>query len=103
MKPRVYYNHGDYLQNMKAKMQISRELTKREIIKHKTLSKEHYDRKGNIKHFEVGEKVLLRNESSAVGKNKKLNAKWLGPYEIICIDSDVNCTVLIKKESKSPL
>ena len=97
-KPKICYNYDDYVQNIKAKMQTTRNIARDEILKHKNLSKLYYDKKGNIKHFKVGDKVLLHNDSGTLGTNKKFNSKWLGPYEIVSIDSDVNCTILIKKK-----
>ena len=37
-------------------------------------------------------------KKSKLGTNKKLNSKWLGPYEIYLIDSDGNCTILAKNK-----
>ena len=79
-------------------MQISRELARDEILKHKISSKSFYDKNENIKHFKVGDMVLMHNDSSKIGTSKKFNCKWLGPYEIYSIDSNVNCTILVKNK-----
>jgi hypothetical protein len=41
-----------------------------------------YDRKTHAANFNVGEKVLLRNTATTVGENKKLAAKYTGPFII---------------------
>jgi len=35
--------------------------------------------------FEIGEQVLVRDESVRRGRSKKLEASYVGPYEIVGI------------------
>lgn len=96
--PEVIYNYDDYTNELKARMQHSHEIARKNLLSSKEKSKEYYDK--NIKQLKlkVGDKVLLRNEEKKAGKTKKLQSLYKGPYEVITIDSDVNCTIKINKK-----
>jgi hypothetical protein len=49
-------------------------------------SKRNYDRIVFVPNFEVGTKVLVKDESVRRGRSKKLEAAYVGPYEIIRIE-----------------
>ena len=40
----------------------------------------------NVPKFEIGEKVLVKDESVRRGRSKKLEAPYIGPYEIVRIE-----------------
>jgi hypothetical protein len=50
------------------------------------LNKRSYDRNVHIPKFEVGSMVLVRDESVRRGRSKKLEAAYVGPYEILRIE-----------------
>jgi len=52
-KPKICYNYDDYVQNIKAKLQTTRNIARDKILKHKNISKLYYDKKENIKDFKV--------------------------------------------------
>jgi hypothetical protein len=50
------------------------------------LEKNNYDRKVFVPKFETGNKVLVKAESVRRGRSKKLEAAYIGPYEIVRIE-----------------
>ena len=46
-------------------------------------NKEYYDKKTKLPNFKVGDKVFLKIGKVEIGKKKKLEPKWMGPYSII--------------------
>lgn len=51
----------------------------------------------NIK-FKIGDLVYVKNEISRPRHCKKLISNYSGPYKIISIDSNVNCTIIIRNK-----
>ncbi|CAC5360188.1 Transposon Tf2-12 polyprotein,Transposon Tf2-11 polyprotein,Transposon Tf2-1 polyprotein,Transposon Tf2-7 polyprotein [Mytilus coruscus] len=46
-------------------------------------SKTYYDKATKIPNFKVGDHVLLKQEKVQIGKKKKLEPKWTGPFSIL--------------------
>ena len=40
-------------------------------------------KKTKLPNFKVGDRVFLKVEKVEIGKKKKLEPKWMGPYSII--------------------
>jgi hypothetical protein len=91
--PKVNYTYDDFINNLKQKMQHSNQLAKENLLKCKNISKNNYDKNSYTRIFEIGDKVLLYDESVRRGRSKKLSALWIGPYTIIKKISDVNYTI----------
>jgi hypothetical protein len=96
--PQTFYNYHTYLLDQKSKLQHCHEAAINNPLSNKQKSKLYYDRNTNIQNFVVGDLVLLEDESSTIGKCKKLKPIYKGPYEIISVVSDVNCTILVNRK-----
>lgn len=96
--PIFKYTYDDYIDELTLKFQKSHQLAKENLIKSKLYNKTIYDKKSTQADFKVGDKVYLLNELSKPGQSKKLNPAYTGPYDIIEINSDVNCRLLIKNK-----
>lgn len=97
-QPQTFYNYEDYLLELKSKFQHCHEIARNNLLSSKHKSKLYYDRNTKIQHFSVGDLVLLENEGSMIGKCKKLQPIYTGPHEIISVDSEVNCTILVNRK-----
>jgi hypothetical protein len=98
--PQTFYNYDNYLLDLKSKLQHCHEAARNNLLSNKQKSKlySYYDRNTNIQNFAVGDLVLLEDESSTIGKGKKLQPIYKrSSYEIIPVDSDVNCTILVNR------
>lgn len=97
--PEFRYYYDDYLSDLKYKLQYCQNVAKENLVKGKEKSKSLYDKKAADINYNVGDKVLLFDEAAKQNKSKKLYARYTGPYEIISVDSDVNCTILVGKRT----
>mgnify|MGYP005984551561 FL=1 len=87
------YNYDDYLMDLKYKFQYSHHIARENIINKKAASKIIYDQNTVTHNFNIGDKVLLFDETPRRGRSKKLDPIWLGPYTIISKDTPVNYTI----------
>jgi hypothetical protein len=94
----TFYNYDNYLLDLKSKLQHCHEAARNNLLSNKQKSKLYYDRNTNTQNFAVRDLVRLEDESSTIGKCKKLTPIYKGPYEIISVDSDVNCTILVNRK-----
>jgi len=91
--PRPTYTYEDYANELKEKLRATQQVAKEHIRNEKMKAKGNYDRKTRETKFEVGEKVLLHDETFRRGRSKKLDSLWIGPYVITGKNSDVNYTI----------
>ncbi|KAL6264195.1 hypothetical protein P5V15_004276 [Pogonomyrmex californicus] len=71
------------------RLRATQKLAKEHIREAKQKAKNYADKNTNTKTFKVGDKVLL-HEAVRRERLKKLEAPWIGPYQIIEKTSDVN-------------
>lgn len=98
--PEVLYSYEEYYNELKSRMQHASEIARDTILKHKQTSKDYYDRNVNTIIIKVGDKVLLKNEANVKGKSKKLLPLYTGPYDVVEVNSDVNCTILKNRKKE---
>ena len=55
-------------------------------------SKEHYDKTSGEMKLQVGDKVLLFDETVWRSRSRKLSSQWIGPYEVVEVNK-VNATI----------
>jgi len=68
--PNIQYNYGDYLVELRGRLQSAHEVARRKLILSKERSKEHYDKNSEIFEIQTGQKVLLFNETVRRGRSK---------------------------------
>ena len=90
--PTPAYNYDDYVSELKGRMQTAHAIARDRLTESKTRSKEDYDRKVVQIALQVGDRVLLFDESVRRGRSRKLSAQWIGPYTVLAIDG-VNATI----------
>jgi hypothetical protein len=92
--PSPQYNYDDYVMELKSRLQTAHDVAKQKLITAKQKSKEYFDTKAKEIQIDIGDKVLLYDETVRRGRSKKLSSQWIGPYEVIEVDK-VNA--IIKK------
>lgn len=97
--PKPTYTYDDYAKELREKLRATNQVAKSKIKEDKQKAKEYYDKSSKLIKYKIGDKVLLHDETVRRGRSKKLDSKWIGPYEIIEKHSDVNYT--IKKGRKT--
>ena len=90
--PSIQYNYEDYLTELKGRLQTAHEVARQKLILHKEKSKEQYDKGTEPFKLEVGQQVLLYDETVRRGRSKKLSPQYIGPYEVLSVNG-VNATI----------
>jgi hypothetical protein len=84
--PSVFYAYDTYVKELEATLQSSYAMARRNLEISKVHNKRQYDQYVHVPKLEIGEKVLVKDESFRRGRSKKLEAPYVGPYEIIGIE-----------------
>jgi transposase InsO family protein len=81
-----FYAYDNYVKELEASLKNSYALARRNLETIKLDNKKSYDKRVFIPKFEVGGQVLVKDESVRRGRSKKLEAAYVGPYEITRIE-----------------
>lgn len=90
-QPGVCYNYDNYANEIRSRLQNSYQLARKNILQSKEKSKKYYDKGSREVNFQVGDLVLIRNETAT----NKFSPIWLGPYQVEKINSAENTTVKV--------
>lgn len=93
LSSKITYTLNDYVNEVKKRLRVTHQVARENIKEEREKSKRYYDRKTNPQKFQIGDKVLLHDETVRRGRSKKLDAVWIRPYEILMKNSDVNYTI----------
>jgi len=96
--PSPQYNHEDYVAELRGRLQTVHQQAHKKLIESKDKSKEYYDKRAKPTKLQVGDKVLLFDETVRRGRSRKLSAQWIGPYTITEMD-EVNATIVRGRKS----
>lgn len=95
------YTYDDFIDNLKFKLNKSREIARENLIENKSKSKATYDKKlGNPIQYQINDLIYLRNEQFKGGHSRKLTPKFNGPYKIVTVNSRTNVTIKIGKKKR---
>ena len=99
--PEFKYSYDDYVSELKLKLQKSHEIARQNLTTSKESNKIWYDKNTNTKphSYKIGDKVYITNDASKLGRSRKISSRYLGPYEIISVDSKTNVTIRINKKN----
>ena len=73
-------------------MQSAHEVARQKLIASKAKSKEYYDKGSETFEIQIGQKVLLFDETVRRGRSKKPSPQYIGPYEVLAVEG-VNVTI----------
>ena len=90
--PEPQYNYDSYVSELKGRLQTSHQQARENLIMSKGKSKERYDETARALELQVGDKVLLYDETVRRGRSRKLSSQWIGPYTVTEVDK-VNVTI----------
>jgi len=90
--PSVQYNYENYLTELRGRLQSEHEVARQKLISSKEKSKEYYDKSPQTFEIQIGQKVLLFDETARRRRSKKLSPQYIGPYEVLAVDG-VNVTI----------
>lgn len=95
-KPDPMYNFDQYKSELRYKLQKSFELARKNLLTQKEKSKIQYDKKASPQYFQIGDKVLIKNNC----RLSKFSSHWKGPYDIVDIHDGINLTINQSGKSK---
>lgn len=95
--PEHEYSYDNYAKEITFRIQSSNQVATETLMNSKITSKNYHDKSTKRTAFNVGDYVLLKNETISKGRSKKLVKPWLGPFKIISKDSALNYTLLCGK------
>ena len=90
--PSVQYNYENYLTELRGRLQLAHEVARQKLISSKEKSKEYYDKGSEPFEFQIGQRVLLFDETVQRGRSKKLSSQYVGPYEVLAVEG-INVTI----------
>lgn len=90
--PSPQNNYDDYVLELRSRLQTVHEVAKKKLLEAKQKSKRYYDQTAEKVQLNVGDNVLLFDETVRRGRSRKLSSQWIGPYEVLGIDK-VNITI----------
>ena len=83
-KPKVQSKTADeYIQKLKPKLELARQMAKENLKESQTEMKEQYDRNTKITTYRPGDKCWLFCPNKYRVTSRKLHIKWRGPYLVI--------------------
>jgi len=77
--PEPQYNYDDYVSELRSRLQTVHHHAHNNQIACKGKSKKHYDKTSGEMKLQVGDKVLLFDETVRHSRAHKLSAQWIGP------------------------
>ena len=84
-----------YVKELQAMLQSSYAMAHKNLISN-VYNKRQYDQYVRVSTFQIGEQILVKDESVRRARSKKLESPYAGPYEIVGIntrsDKAVNLT-----------
>ena len=87
-----------YLESLRQNLESMHKIAKENLLDTKEKRKDYYDEKSNDWIPMWGDKVLLENIVTGVGR--KLQGLYNGPHEVIAINSPQTCTILLKGQNR---
>ena len=91
-QPTPRYNYDDDVSELRRRLQSAHAVARESLLHSKVRSKVDFDKKAVPITLQVGDKVLLFDESVRRGRSRKLIAQWVGPYVVLRVDG-VNATI----------
>ena len=91
-QPTPRYNYDDYVSELRGRLQSAHAIARESLLHSKARSKLDFHKRTVPIALQVGDKVLLFDESVRRGRSRKLSAQWVGPYVVLRVDG-VNATI----------
>jgi len=74
------YNYDGYASELRSRLQRVHHHARKNLIANNSKSKKHYETTSGEMNLQVGDKVLLFDETVRRGRSRKLSAQCIGPY-----------------------
>ena len=98
--PEPQYNYDDYASELRDRLQTFHQQAHKKLIESTGRNKDHYDETAGQTNLQVGDKVLLFDETVRRVSWRKLIAQWVGPYSITEINKVNGTTARGRRSTK---
>ena len=71
---------------MKSRLQSSHEVAREKLLSSKDKSKVYYDKNSETPDVQVGQKVLIFDETVRRGRSRKLSPQYVGPHDVLAVE-----------------
>ena len=89
-----------YVQRWEDDMRLAYRIARETIGRNVKVQKKYYDRRANLIAYKEGDQVMLKDYSPHIRGHRKLADRWVGPYFILDVLSDINFRVILNPNSK---
>ena len=89
-----------YVQRWEDDMRLTYRIARETIGRNVKVQKKYYDRRANLIAYKEGDQVMLKDYSPHIRGHRKLADRWVGPYFILDVLSDINFRVILNPNSK---
>jgi len=79
---------------------LAYQVARKTIGRNVKMQKKYYDRASNLIAYREGERVLIKDYTPKVRGEKKLADKWMGPFYVLDVLSDINFRIIENPTSK---
>ena len=90
-----------YVQRWENDMRLAYRVARETIGRNVKIQKKYYDRSCHLVKYKEGDAVMLKDYSPKVRGTRKLADKWVGPWYVLDVLSDINFRI-IKDENSKP-
>ncbi|XP_011699787.1 PREDICTED: uncharacterized protein LOC105457055 [Wasmannia auropunctata] len=98
LPPKPRYSYDDYAHELRERLRATHQVAKQCSEQAKIKAKDYADKTVKLRTFNVGDLVLLHDETLRRGRSKKLEAPWVGPYRVVEKISDINYRIQVKRK-----
>ena len=81
-QPTPRHNYDDFVSELRGRLQSALVIARENLLQSKARSKLDYDKRAARLELQVGDEVLLFDESVRRGRSRKLSVQWVGPYVV---------------------
>ena len=92
--------HDEYVKHLEDDLRLAYQVARDTIARNMKIQKKYYDRNSHLIHYKEGDVVWLKDFTPKIRGEKKLADRWVGPYFVLDVLSDVNFRVIDKPGSK---
>jgi hypothetical protein len=89
---------SNFIQQKRVIMNKIHEIARHNMSLASDRQKKQYDHRANSISYQIGDKVWLTKEVKTKGRTPKLENRWVGPFEIIDVLSDLNYKIKSKNK-----
>ena len=90
----------EYVKRWEDDMRLAYQVARKAIGRNVKIQKKYYDRASNLIEYREGDRVMIKDYTPKVRGEKKLADKWMGPFYVLDVLSDVSFRIIKDRSGK---